>query len=85
MLITIKKRVILITILKKLFCQAYFFIFSLITTAFLSSVFLLIFSLDRTTFWLDIFELFEKRKALKKELNEELIPVAWHPNRWWDW
>ena len=28
---------------------------------------------------------FEKRKALKKELNEELMPVAWHPNRWWDW
>ena len=26
---------------------------------------------------------FGKRKALKKELNEELIPVAWHPNRWW--
>ena len=28
---------------------------------------------------------FEKRKALKKKLNEELMPVAWHPNRWWDW
>ena len=27
---------------------------------------------------------FEKRKLLKKELNEELIPVAWDPNRWWD-
>ena len=26
---------------------------------------------------------FEKRKVLKKELNEELMPVAWHPNRWW--
>ena len=26
---------------------------------------------------------FEKRRALKKELNEELIPVAWHPKRWW--
>ena len=26
-----------------------------------------------------------KRKALKKELNEELMPVAWHPKRWWDW
>ena len=22
----------------------------------------------------------EKRKALKKELNEELMPVAWHPD-----
>ena len=28
---------------------------------------------------------FEKRKALKKELNEELMPAAWHPNRRWDW
>ena len=27
----------------------------------------------------------EKRKALKRELNEELMPVGWHPNRWWDW
>ena len=27
---------------------------------------------------------FEKRKALKKELNEELIPEVWHPNRWWN-
>ena len=28
---------------------------------------------------------FEIRKALKKELNEELMTVAWNPNRWWDW
>ena len=27
---------------------------------------------------------FEERKALKKELHEELMPVAWHPKRWWD-
>ena len=25
---------------------------------------------------------FEKRKALKKELDEELMLAAWHPNRW---
>ena len=25
-----------------------------------------------------------ERKILKKELNEELLPIAWHPNRWWD-
>ena len=24
---------------------------------------------------------FEKRKALKKELNEELMPIAWYPKR----
>ena len=23
---------------------------------------------------------FEKRKALKKIINEELMPIAWHPN-----
>ena len=28
---------------------------------------------------------FEKCKTLKKELNEELMPVARHPNRWCDW
>ena len=28
---------------------------------------------------------FEKHKALKKELNEELMPVARHSNRWRDW
>ena len=28
---------------------------------------------------------FRKREEHKKELREELIPVAWHPNRWWDW
>ena len=27
---------------------------------------------------------FEKRKELDKELNEELMLVAWHPKRWWD-
>ena len=26
---------------------------------------------------------FEKRKALKNVLNEELMPVAWYLNRWW--
>ena len=28
---------------------------------------------------------FEKCKELKKNVTEELMPVAWHPNRWWDW
>ena len=28
---------------------------------------------------------FEKCKERKKELSEELMPVAQHPNRWWDW
>ena len=25
---------------------------------------------------------FEKREALKKELNEVLMPITWHPKRW---
>ena len=27
---------------------------------------------------------FEKRKALKKELYEELMLVAWHLRNWWN-
>ena len=27
---------------------------------------------------------FKKRKPLKKTLNEELMPIVWHPNRWWN-
>ena len=27
----------------------------------------------------------EKRKILKKELKEKLMPLAWHPKRLWDW
>ena len=27
---------------------------------------------------------FEKCKALNKMISEELIAIAWHPNRWWD-
>ena len=26
---------------------------------------------------------FEKRKVLKKQFNEELMFIAWHPRRWW--
>ena len=27
----------------------------------------------------------KKRKAQKAKIKEELIPIAWHPSRWWDW
>ena len=27
---------------------------------------------------------FEKRKALTKMISEALIPIAWHPKRWWN-
>ena len=28
---------------------------------------------------------FEKPKALKKTIDEELMLIAWHPTRWSDW
>ena len=27
----------------------------------------------------------KQRKLFKKEISKELMPVAWHPTRWWDW
>ena len=27
---------------------------------------------------------FEKCKHLKKKISEELMPIAWHPERWWN-
>ena len=27
---------------------------------------------------------FKKRKALRKKISEELMPIAWHPKRWWN-
>ena len=27
-----------------------------------------------------------KNERLKKaSIKEELMPIAWHPSRWWDW
>ena len=26
-----------------------------------------------------------KRKTQKAKIKKELMPVAWHPDRWWDW
>ena len=26
-----------------------------------------------------------KRKLQKAKIKEELLPIAWHPSRWWDW
>ena len=28
---------------------------------------------------------FEKRNAFKKDISKKVIPVAWHPTRWWYW
>ena len=27
---------------------------------------------------------FEKRKVMKGKTSKELMPVAWHPTKWWD-
>ena len=31
------------------------------------------------------YEGYKKRKTQKAKIKEELIPIAWHPSRWWDW
>ena len=28
---------------------------------------------------------YKKRKAQKASIKEALMPIAWHPSRWWDW
>ena len=27
----------------------------------------------------------KKKKAQKASIKEELMPIAWHLSRWWDW
>ena len=31
------------------------------------------------------YEGYKKRKDQKAKLKEELMPISWHPSRWWDW
>ena len=28
---------------------------------------------------------YKKRKTQKASIKDELIPIAWHPSRWWNW
>ena len=28
---------------------------------------------------------YQKSKAQKAKIKEELLPIAWHPSRWWNW
>ena len=28
---------------------------------------------------------YKKRKAQKAKITAELMFIAWHPSRWWDW
>ena len=30
-------------------------------------------------------KLSKKQKAQKAKIKEELLPIAWHPSRWWNW
>ena len=31
------------------------------------------------------YEGYKKRKAQKAQIKKELLPIAWHPSRYWDW
>ena len=31
------------------------------------------------------YDSYKKRKAQKAKIKEELLPIAWHPSRYWDW
>ena len=37
---------------------------------------------DRFIEWYDRYK---KRKTQKALIEEELMPIFWHPSRWWDW
>ena len=28
---------------------------------------------------------YKQRKACKEEIDRKLMPIAWHPEKWWDW
>ena len=28
---------------------------------------------------------YKQRKTCKNKISKKLMPVAWHPTRWWDW
>ena len=31
------------------------------------------------------FDGYQKRKAQKAKIKEELSPIVWYPSKWWDW
>ena len=31
------------------------------------------------------YDSYKKRKAQKASIKEELLPITWHPLRYWDW
>ena len=37
---------------------------------------------DEIAEWYDEYK---KRKTQKTQIKKELMPIAWHPSRWWNW
>ena len=37
---------------------------------------------DKRIEWCDGYK---KQKAQKASIKDELLPIAWHPSRWWNW
>ena len=33
----------------------------------------------------NFFKWYQKRKVQKASIKEELMPIAWHPSKYWDW
>ena len=33
----------------------------------------------------ELYNRYKKCKAQKTQIKKELLPIAWHPSRWWDW
>ena len=47
---------------------------------------------DDRDYWVDDEDIFfewydgyKKGKTQKAKIKKELLPIAWHPSRWWDW
>ena len=34
---------------------------------------------------IECYDGYKVRKTQKAKIKEELLPIAWHPSRWWDW
>ena len=40
---------------------------------------------DNNDYFIRWRNVYQKRKAKKASIKEELMPIAWHPSRYWDW
>ena len=39
---------------------------------------------DHNDYFFEWYDGYQKRKVQKAKLREELMPIAWHPSKWWD-